>query len=174
MRNGVWVMGNQDSKFKIQNSRFSYRLQPSAFSHMGTRYGSRVTDYPSRITDHGFTLLEVLVALALLAIAVTVLIQLFSANLRTIHASEDYVNAIIKANSKLREILSDKELSERSWSEATEDGYTVYVNVYKTFKDRTDDLNVELLEIDLTLKWMTGSKEKSIDLKTMKMMPKKI
>lgn len=127
-----------------------------------------------KVTDHGFTLLEVLVALALLAIAVTVLIQLFSANLRTIHASEDYVNAAIKANSKLREILSDKELSERSWSEITEDGYTIYVNVYKALKDRTDDLNVELLEIDLTLKWMAGSREKSIDLKTMKMMPKKI
>lgn len=165
-------MGDQDSKFKIQNSRFSYRLQPSAFNRIGTH--SRVADYPSRITDHGFTLLEVLVALALLAIAVTILIQLFSANLRTIHASEDYVNATIKANSKLREIISDKELSERSWSETTEDGYTIYVNVYKTLKDRTDDLNVELLEIDLTLKWLAGSREKSIDLKTMKMMPKKI
>lgn len=159
-------MGNGDGEFVMRNG----------LCVMGDELINPlpITDHGSRITDHGFTLLEVLVALALLAIAITVLIQLFSANLRTIHASEEYVNATIKANSKLRELIHDKELSEMSWSETTEDGYTIYVNVYKALKDRTEDLNVELLEIDLTLKWMAGSREKSIDLKTMKMMPKKI
>ncbi len=37
----------------------------------------------------GFTLLEVLVALALLGVGVVVVLQLFSANLRSISASED-------------------------------------------------------------------------------------
>ncbi len=122
----------------------------------------------------GFTLLEVLVALALLAIAIIVVIQLFSANLKAIYTSEDYINATIKANAKLREILSDDKISERSWSETTDDGYNIYVSVYKALKDRTEDLNVELLEIDLTLRWMVGSREKSINLKTMKMVPRKI
>lgn len=122
----------------------------------------------------GFTLFEVLVALALLAIAITVVIQLFSANLKAIYASEDYVSATIKADAKLREIVSDDRISERSWSETTNDGYTIYVSVYKTLKDRTEDLNIELLEIDLTLRWMVGSHEKSINLKTMKMVPRKI
>lgn len=122
----------------------------------------------------GFTLLEVLVALALLAIAITVVIQLFSANLKAIYTSEDYINATIKANAKLREILSDDKISERSWSETTDDGYNIYVSVYNTLKDRTEDLNVELFEIDLTLRWMVGSREKSISLKTMKMVPRKI
>lgn len=122
----------------------------------------------------GFTLLEVLVALALLAIAVTVVIQLFSANLKVIYASEDYVGATIKANARLREILSDDKLSEKSWSETTEDGYSIYVNVYKTLKDRTEDLNIDVLEIDLTVKWRTGIREKSINLKTLKMVPRKI
>lgn len=125
-------------------------------------------------TPSGFTLLEVLVALALLAISITVLIQLFSANLRTIHASEDYVTAIIKADAKLREILSDDRLSEKSWSEVTEDGYSFYANVYKTLKDRTEDLNIDLLEIDLTVRWAVGKRERSVELKTMKIVPRKI
>lgn len=121
----------------------------------------------------GFTLLEILVALALLAIAVTVVIQLFSANLKAIYSSEDYINATIKADSKLREVLSDDNLSERSWSETTDDGYTIYGDVYKTLKERTEDLNLDLLEIDLTVRWMVGSREKSITLRTMKVVSKK-
>lgn len=122
----------------------------------------------------GFTLLEVLVALALLAIALTVVIQLFSANLKALYASGDYISATIKADSKLREILSDDKLSEGSWSLITDDGYTIEGNIYKTLKERTEDLNIELLEIDLTVKWMVGVREKSITLKTIKMVPKKI
>lgn len=123
--------------------------------------------------EKGFTLLEILVALALLAIAVTVVIQLFSANLKAIYSSEDYINATIKADSKLREVLSDDNLSERSWSEITDDGYTIYGDVYKTLKERTEDLNLDLLEIDLTVRWMVGSREKSITLRTMKVVSKK-
>lgn len=124
--------------------------------------------------ERGFTLLEILVALALLAIAVTVVIQLFSANLKAIYSSEDYINATIKADSKLREVLSDDNLSERSWSETTDDGYTIYGDVYKTLKERTEDLNLDLLEIDLTVRWMVGSREKTINLRTIKVVPKKI
>lgn len=124
--------------------------------------------------EKGFTLLEILVALALLAIAVTVVIQLFSANLKAIYSSEDYINATIKAVSKLREVLSDDNLSERSWSETTDDGYTIYGDVYKTLKERTEDLNLDLLEIDLTVRWMVGSREKSINLRTIKVVSKKI
>lgn len=124
--------------------------------------------------EKGFTLLEILVALALLAIAVTVVIQLFSANLKAIYSSEDYINATIKADSKLREVLSDDNLSERSWSETTDDGYTIYGDVYKTLKERTEDLNLDLLEIDLTVRWMVGSREKSINLRTIKVVSKKI
>lgn len=151
-----------------------YTIQDTGFKIQDNSVNSSRINRRSHITDHGFTLMEVLVALALLAIAITVIIQLFSANLRTIHASEDYVSATMKANSKLREILSDDNLSERSWSEVTEDGYSIYASVYKTLKDRTDDLNVELLEIDLTIKWRAGNREKTIDLKTMKMVPRKI
>jgi len=41
-------------------------------------------------------------------------------------------------------------------------------------KDRTDNLQVKLLQIDLTLRWVKGAKEKSLTLSTMKIMKKEI
>lgn len=122
----------------------------------------------------GFTLLEVLVAIALLGIAITVVLQLFSANLRAIAASEDYVSAIIKAESKMRDVLDDKDISEKSWSETTDDGYRIDVLIYDAMKDRTENLQVRLLEVNLIIHWIKDTKERSLTLKAMKVIEKKI
>ncbi len=116
----------------------------------------------------GFTLLEVLVATALLAIAVAVVLQLFSANLRAVSISEDYVVATKKADVKMREILDSETLSETSFSEATGDGYRIDVSVADALPERTQNLPVKLLEIDMTVTWSKGNRERSLKLKTMK------
>jgi type II secretion system protein I len=122
----------------------------------------------------GFTLLEVLVAIAILGIAITVVLQLFSANLRAISVSGDYVSAAIKVEAKMREILSDDKLSEKSSSETTDDGYRIDVSVTDALKERTDNLQVRILEIDLTVHWTRGTKERSLAMKTMKLVNKEI
>ncbi len=122
----------------------------------------------------GFTLLEVLVAIAILGIAVTVVLQLFSANLRAISASGDYVSALTKAEAKMREILSDDKLSDKSLSETTDDGYRIDVSITDALKDRTENLQVRLLEINLTVRWTRGTKDKSITFWTMKVVEKEI
>jgi general secretion pathway protein I len=122
----------------------------------------------------GFTLLEVLVALSILGIAITILLQLFSSNLRALSASEDYISAVTKAEAKMREILDDKDLSEKSWSETTDDGYSMDVSINETLKDRTDNLQVNVLEVDLTVHWTKNTKNKSLILRTMKVVNKKI
>ncbi|MFH0933263.1 MAG: prepilin-type N-terminal cleavage/methylation domain-containing protein [Nitrospirota bacterium] len=122
----------------------------------------------------GFTLLEILVALAILGIAITIILQLFSANLRALSASGDYVSAVTKAEAKMREILDDANLSEKSWSEVTDDGYGFDASVTETLKDRTENLQVRMLEVALTVQWTKGSKKKSLTLKTMKVVNKQI
>ncbi len=69
----------------------------------------------------GFTLLEVLVALVLLATAVVIVLQLFSSGLRSIHASEDLAFASLKAETKMAEVLEDAGLDEKTWDETTEE-----------------------------------------------------
>jgi prepilin-type N-terminal cleavage/methylation domain-containing protein len=124
--------------------------------------------------SRGFTLLEVLVATAILGIAVAVVLQLFSANLRAISVSEDYVSAATKAGAKMREILSDDELSEKSFSEITDDGYRMDVSITDALKERTENLQVKLLEINLTIHWVRGTKENALNLRTMKVVEKKV
>jgi prepilin-type N-terminal cleavage/methylation domain-containing protein len=122
----------------------------------------------------GFTLLEVLVALSLLGIAVTVIVQLFSADLRAISASESYVNGTLEAQTKIREILESKDLSERSWGGVTENGYRFEASMAAVLPERTENLLVQLLEINVTIFWAQGPGEKSLSLKTLKVIPKKI
>ena len=124
--------------------------------------------------SRGFTLLEVLVATAILGIAVTVVLQLFSANLKAISASGDYVSAATKAGAKMREILSDDEFSEKTFSEVTDDGYRMDISINDTLKERTENLQVRLLEINLIIHWVRGTKERALTLRTMKVVNKEI
>ena len=126
----------------------------------------------SRCGHSGFTLLEVLVSLAIIAIAVTVVLQLFSADLRAISASENYLSAVTKAEAKMREVLDDENLAEKAWSDVTPDGYRMDIYVSDVLKDRTNTLPVRLVEVGLTMRWTTGIKEKVLTLKTMKLINK--
>mgnify|MGYP002682569124 CR=1 FL=1 len=52
----------------------------------------------------GFTLIEILASLTLIGLAVVYLVQLFSANLRTIGTSQDYMEALTRAEAVMREV----------------------------------------------------------------------
>jgi prepilin-type N-terminal cleavage/methylation domain-containing protein len=127
-----------------------------------------------RFGNSGFTLLEVLVAILIIGIAISVVLQLFSANLQAIGVSGDYVAAVTRAESKMREILDDQNLSEKAFTETTDDGFRIDVAVIDALRERTEDLEVKILQIDLTIHWTKGSKEKSLTLRTMKVAEKKI
>jgi prepilin-type N-terminal cleavage/methylation domain-containing protein len=154
------------SKFEIQNSRLRCLRSVNPKSKIPhTR--ARVPRFPS-----GFTLLEILVSLSIVAIAITVVLQLFSADLRALSVSEDYLSAVTKAEAKMREVLDNEDLKETSWSEATPDGYRTEVTVAEVLKERTDLLQVKLLEVGLTVYWIKGTKEKKLTLRTMKVVNK--
>ena len=133
---------------------------------------------PSRETllngEKGFTLLEVLVALAILGIAVTVIIQLFSANLRTLSASEDYVSASLQGAAKMRALLDDIDLDEKAWTEISPEGYRLDIAVKEGLTDRTEILPVRLLDIALTIQWTKGNRVRSMTFQTLKLVKKEI
>ena len=122
----------------------------------------------------GFTLLEVLVATALLGIAVAVILQLFSSNLRALSVSEDFVHASIKAEAKMREVLDNDKPSETSFSETTDDGYRMDVWIKDTLKERTENIGIQLFQIDVTVRWTKGTKERSFTLRSLKSVRKQI
>ena len=56
-------------------------------------------------SSKGFTLLEVMIALAILAVGLVTVMQLFSSSLRNAKVSNDYTNAIFAARQKMEEML---------------------------------------------------------------------
>ena len=120
----------------------------------------------------GFTLLEVLVALAIMAICATLVMQLFSTDLRAIAASGDATSAAVRGDSRIRQLIAEPALAEKTWREETEDGYRMDIAVTEVLKPRTENLPVRLLEVELIVRWNEGRKEKSLRLRTMKMIEK--
>jgi prepilin-type N-terminal cleavage/methylation domain-containing protein len=53
----------------------------------------------------GFTLLEIIIAVAILGIGVVMVMQLFSGGLRTARTSKEYTNAVIHAKIKMEEMI---------------------------------------------------------------------
>ncbi len=128
----------------------------------------------SKDAREGFTLLEVLVAMVILSIALAAIFELFSANLRGIATSDDYSDAVMIAESKIREILDDDNPEERAWTETVNNKYRIDAVVNSAENERTENLQVKLLEISLTVFWTKDSKERRLDLKTLKMVNKQI
>lgn len=119
-------------------------------------------------TARGFTLIEIMVALTVIGFAVVYLVQLFSANLRTVGTSQDYMEALTRAEAVMREITERDKIEETSWQEETDQGYRVAVSVSEAEKERTEDLPVKLLRIEMTFSWETARKKKSLILRSLK------
>ncbi len=116
----------------------------------------------------GFTLLEVLVAFVLLATTITVILQLFSSNIKALSTSEDYASAVVTTESKMREVLDNELLSESTWSETSPEGYRYDITIVPAFETRTKDLPWKVLDVSVTMSWTKDGKEKSVTLNTMK------
>ena len=121
---------------------------------------------------HGFTLLEIMVALVLIAVVIVSVIQLSSANLRNLATADDQVEALAYANAKMREVLALEKLEDKSWNEMDDYGYSYEITIAENLKDRTDALGVQMKDITVVTNWINNSRKKQIVLKTSKMVSK--
>jgi prepilin-type N-terminal cleavage/methylation domain-containing protein len=118
--------------------------------------------------ERGFTLIEIMVAMTVMAFAVVYLVQLFSANLRMIGTSQDYMDALTRAEAAMREIVEGDKIEEKSWKEETDRGYQVEVSVSEAQKERTENLPIKLLQIEMIFSWEKAMRKKSLTLRTLK------
>jgi general secretion pathway protein I len=120
------------------------------------------------VRSSGFTLLEVLVAMVIVGLAVTAILELFSSNLRAISSSEDHMRASLAAEARMRDVLDGTGLAEKGWSEVTNEGYRIDVTINKVQTERANMAGVDLYQIDLALSWKRGMRDRTITLKTLK------
>lgn len=123
---------------------------------------------PTYLKSSGFTLFETLVALTILGMAISVVIQLYSANIRALSTSEERLRASMRAEAKMREVLLRDVLDEGRWDEMTEEGFRYTVTVREALTGRTENLPVRLMQIHLSVSWERGNKEHSLGLTTMR------
>jgi general secretion pathway protein I len=129
---------------------------------------------PVRRGCEGFTLLEVIVALSIIAIAVVTAIQLYSANLRTISRSDSYVNATVNAEAVMRNVVEAEDFPAGATTGGVSNGYRFDSLAVRVNEEKTKQSNAELYQVKVTVYWKEGIRDKSLTLNTLKLVEKKI
>ncbi len=128
----------------------------------------------------GFTLLEVLIAVMILGMSITTILQQFSVALRTGTKTQEVIKAVMHAKEKLEELKVKKELSESNETGSFEDGYEweTYVVPFIYGQEEDDDqdyekLRYETFQLKSIVLWQHGERKKQIQLSTLKTIRKK-
>jgi len=127
----------------------------------------------------GFTLMETLIAIMLLAVSLTLILQLFSGSLKSGKLAGDYERAVFHARAKMNEILLNTTLSAQQLTGEFDDGYR-WSAAIAPFVDETDvedadedqpeeNPAVDLFEIEVTVFWPQNDKEKKFTISTLMM-----
>lgn len=114
----------------------------------------------------GFTLIEVLVALAILSVGLTVIIELFAGGLRLARVSEEYTKAVNYTRIKMEELALKPKMEEGSEEGKFDETFRWQVGVKKVNllpmeKKPELKLPVEFFHIQVKVIWKSGSKERS-------------
>jgi general secretion pathway protein I len=130
--------------------------------------------------SEGFTLLEVLIAVAILGTAIVVLLLQFSVALRAGSITQNVTVAMLHAKEKIEELKMERELSESSQSGTFGDGYEWETQVipyrHETIPEDEqiyDGLKVETYQLSSLVKWKDGERTKQVQLTTLKTVRKK-
>jgi len=135
-------------------------------------FKSLLTGYKKH-SSAGFTLIETVIALAILGIGLTVIIEDFSGGLRLARTSEEYTKAMGFARMKLEEIISQQRIEEGTDEGEYDDTFRWQVSAKKmdllpVEKDSDFKPPVELFQVKVDILWKSGSKEKSATIESYK------
>lgn len=137
-------------------------------------YSSGRPPFPARMKgNRGFTLIEVLVAFMVLAIALVVIMQLFSGSLKAGAVSADYFYGIFHAQEKMEEILAQETLSAGGQSGEFADGYQwrSEISVTPLETGSGSELPISRYKVALVVEWEKGGRTREFELETVKIAP---
>ena len=116
--------------------------------------------------SRGFTLIEIVVAMAILGVGLVVIIELFAGGLRLGRASEEYTKAAGYARMKLEEFAMTELIGEGIQQGQFDPEYRWQMEARKINVlpiEKTTDFKpaVELYQIRFSVLWRSGMKERS-------------
>ncbi|MCD6352976.1 MAG: type II secretion system protein [Proteobacteria bacterium] len=124
---------------------------------------------------NGFTLIEIMVSMAILGIAITVIIELFSGGLCLARKSGEYSRAVFYGQQLLEELCLKKEFSTmRDEGKFEGDYYWKYAiePVSLGAENNESDVPVEIFRIKVSVFWPGGDKNKTLPFEVLKMLVK--
>lgn len=120
--------------------------------------------------QRGFSLLEVLVAFAILALAVGTILSLFATGLRNTAAASDYARAITLAESQLAYYQGiDPQQLDSSDSNGVAEGFTWHSQVTPYSDVATTGEPARLYRIEVAVSWKGDGKNRTVQLSTLRL-----
>ena len=123
----------------------------------------------------GFTLIEVVVAMAILSIGLVIIIELFGGGLRLGRVSEEYTKAAGYARIKMEEISLDKSLAEGVYEGEFDSNYRWQVEVKRVDlippgKDIAYRPSVALYRVRIDVLWRSGLKDRVASIESYRLL----
>jgi general secretion pathway protein I len=145
---------------------------------MNKRICKSLKNFHLRRPSKGFTLIETLVAMMLLAISLVVIFQLFSGGLRSGKMSDDYTRAIFYAREKMEEYLLADDFQEGIFEGTFDENYRwlADIKLVKSEDENEDEEKpslIDLFNVDVQVFWPVGGREKKFQISTLKITEKK-
>jgi general secretion pathway protein I len=122
-----------------------------------------------KLDNKGFSLLEVIVALAIMAVGYMTVFNLFSVSIKALGMSDQYQQAINLANSKLSEIeMLNYETETTSGIFKHNDGFkwTLNIEPYESSLNDPEE-NITLSKVVLKVLWQDKQKTRNVELVTL-------
>ncbi len=124
-----------------------------------------------KLNNQGFSLLEVIVALAIMAIGYMTVFNLFSVSIQSVGTSDQYQRAVGLANSKLSEVeMMNYETADLSGTFENEEGYqwSLSIEPYESPLNDPDE-NINLSKVILNVFWGDDEQTRNVELVTLKL-----
>ncbi len=123
---------------------------------------------PERSREAGFTLLEVIIALAILGVAFALAIQLLGNGMRAARTSQEYTQAALLSRQKMAEIALASS-QEGSVESGDFGGGFRWTSEVQPVPQDNESLPARLYQVRVRISWPGRAAEKSLDLYTLRM-----
>ena len=122
----------------------------------------------------GFTLLEVVVAMAIVGLGVVTLLEIFSLGLRLVTKSSTRTEAVSYGRQVMDEVLIRREIQEGGEEGSLGEGHRwrLQVEPRREESEFLPSTGWELKEITLQMQYREGEREKEVEMRTLRLVKK--